>query len=847
MTISYVEYDLQDGFINHWLTAGPQATPVQDLASLQNETFKPQIIQENYTAKSGITRMPVERGPLTEGLFKIGAYEGSWSYTRCADDHTIDHSTTTAACQHLRSWAYTQLLAVQAGPVDFVLHSCGPVDVWVNGKAVFHHQQFSAQPERHSFQVGLEQGQNEILVRFESVAAPLALLLIALQVLDNAGLRVRIPTLIPSLERRNELEHVYQMIYLDRDVYAAEDTIFLCWPDDVEKPAYTDVDLKDEAGFIYGHAEDVGKPNDILFLGYSISLTAGTYRAFVMPRGWEYYESQIRITQDLPAYVLGKASFSEGPYGTLADRCVEALVHAAGMENDLFAEIAKMALNWWDNVDPKVILKAVEKVEQRQPGSQTTVLGLLGMLNRFGSHEKYPQWIKKQAKACLLNYRYAPDEPGADLLEFDAENQQILFHTAEILVGQMYPNQAFPNSGLTGSQHRQKGEQLALQWMQAQGQHGFSAWDTPEVVADNLTALCYLIDFSKSEPVWGLASVLMDKLLFSLALNSYKGAFGSTRGSAHSRSVKSCLLDATSGISRVLWGLGIFNANISGAVSIAQMSKYAMPAILADIAAGLPAEMWSREQCGAGHPVNKVTYRTPNGMLSSAQDYQPGQPGDRQHIWQATLGPNCVVFTNHPGCSNEKEERAPNFWRGNGVLPRVAQWKDALIAIYQLPADDPLGYTHAYFPFANFDEVNQKGNWVFGRKGNSFIALTASAPIETIYQGRTAKRELRVSGAQTIWLCQLGSTTQDGEFTAFQKKVSTASLGVEGLKVEWQTLRGDVLSFGWQGALLCNGKSVPLSGFKHFENPYTSVEFPCKEMEIKTDEYVLHLDFSSEG
>ena len=35
--------------------------------------------------------------------------------------------------------------------------------------------------------------------------------------------------------------------------------------------------------------------------------------------------------------------------------------------------------------------------------------------------------------------------------------------------------------------------------------------------------------------------------------------------------------------------------------------------------------------------VNITTYRTPDYMLSCAQDYRPGYGGDQQHIWQATL------------------------------------------------------------------------------------------------------------------------------------------------------------------------------------------------------------------
>jgi hypothetical protein len=846
MTVSYVEYDLHDGFIDHWLTAGPQASPIQDLTGGIDETTKVQIIQKNYSAKPGTGKTPVERGPLSEGLFKIGTYEGSWSYARCAEDHTLDHSTTTATAQHVRAWAYTQLQAAQAGPAGFVLRTCGPVDVWINGKAVFHQEQFSAQPRAYAFPVDLEAGRNEVMLRFESVAAPRALLLVALRVSAEAALRVQIPSLIPSLERRAELEQVYQGIYLDRDVYASEDTIFLHWPTAAEKMAYNDVALKDETGFIFGAAEDVGKSGDTVFLGYPVTLAAGHYRAFVMPRAWEYYESNIRITQEIPAYVMGRASFSEGPYGSLAERSLEALTHAAGLENELYAEIAKMALNWWENIDTKVILKAIESVEQRLPGSPLLALGLLGMLLRHGAHEKFPQWLKKQLKASLVNYRYAAAEPGADLLDFDAEEQQILFAACQALAGQVYPNQVFARGGLSGRQLRQRGEQLALDWMQTHGQRGFSAWDTPEVYADSLTALSHLIEFSRAEPVWGLASVLMDKMLFSLALNSFKGAFGSTRGSARSLTVKSCLLDATSGLTRVLWGLGAFTTRVSAAVSLAQMEKYTMPANIADLAAGLPAELWSREQCGQADPVNKVTYRTPNGMLCSAQDYRPGQPGERQHIWQATLAPNCVVFSSHPGCSNEKEERAPNFWRGNGVLPRVAQWKDALVAVYRLPADDPMGFTHAYFPAASFDETGQRGSWMFGRKGDGFIALTASAPLEPVSEGRTARRELRAQGTQTIWLCQLGSTSQDGDFAAFQEKVAAAPCAFDGLQVTWQTARGETLSFGWEGDFQRDGETLPLGGFAHFENPYVSAPFPCEQMDINTGgEYVLRLDFSS--
>jgi hypothetical protein len=416
--------------------------------------------------------------------------------------------------------------------------------------------------------------------------------------------------------------------------------------------------------------------------------------------------------------------------------------------------------------------------------------------------------------------------------------------TCQILAGQLYPNQTFTGCTGTGAQIRKQAEVSALAWMHRRASLGFADWDSPTSFAHILMALSHLIDLARSEPVWGLAAVLLDKLLFCLALNSFQGTFGSTRGNSRSAELKSGLLEATSGISRVKWGLGVFTQATGGAVSAALLKNYELPANIAEIAAFWPEELWSREQQAAGStPVNTVMYRTPDTMLSSAQDYRAGEPGCTEHIWQATLGASSVVFSNHPVCMSEKEEHTPNFWRGNGVLPRVAQWKDVLIALYKLPQNDRLGFTHAYFPTKNFDETVLREGWAFARKGEGYIALTASRPVELVRQGRTAFRELRAYGNEIAWLCHMGRQAVDGEFGDFQEKILRMGVSFEGLNISLSTLRSEAVSFGWDKPLQVNQVEQPLQGFKHVENPYCEADLPCKQMEIRTLEYVLRLDF----
>jgi hypothetical protein len=338
-----------------------------------------------------------------------------------------------------------------------------------------------------------------------------------------------------------------------------------------------------------------------------------------------------------------------------------------------------------------------------------------------------------------------------------------------------------------------------------------------------------------------------------MAVNSYKGVFGSTHGRTYTPLIKGAYFEATSGISRLAWGMGLFNNKIMGAVALA-CSDYEVPPLIAGIAADLPEEMWNRERHtgseqdftwsgSRGTGVNKVTYKTPDSMLCSAQDWHPGEPGFQQHIWQATFGPDAVVFVTHPKCVSEEGSQRPNFWHGNAILPRTAQWKDVLIAVHNLPEDDWMGFTHAYFPVSAFDAWEIRDGWAFAQKGEGYLALTAARGLEMVKRGNNAFRELRSYGKRNVWLAQLGRAALDGPLADFQQKILAQPPDFEDLSVRYRSLRGQELRFGWQGPLLLDGVEQPLAGFKHYENPYCVADQPARQMEIRYGDEMLRLIF----
>src|SRR5262245_58910894 len=140
MSVSYLEYQLQNGYIDNWLVAGPQATFVPDLERFEGPDFKLQIARHYHEHDSGIAQPPTERDTFAAGDTTL-----TWRYARCRDDHFVDLTAFYHTCHYLRSWAYAEVICPEPQESAFVLTTNGPADVWLNGRHIhrqehFHHQ-----------------------------------------------------------------------------------------------------------------------------------------------------------------------------------------------------------------------------------------------------------------------------------------------------------------------------------------------------------------------------------------------------------------------------------------------------------------------------------------------------------------------------------------------------------------------------------------------------------------------------------------------------------------------------------------------------------------------------------
>jgi len=614
------------------------------------------------------------------------------------------------------------------------------------------------------------------------------------------------------------------------------------------------VRLQDLNDRIYIESQPRAKGSESVRVAWGGEMPEGPIEVVLMPRFQEYYVENVRVRQHIRLEIV-KQPYTNLPYGSYEQRRREALEYAAERKEDLYGQIARMELGRWADLDIDFIRSKLGKIDRGCQNSARQLLGLLGAVYRYREESDFPKELLQELREALLKFTYIADQAGNDhgaWVDLD-ESDSIVRNACETLAGQLLCDEKFLRTGRKGEWHRDRGRDLVLSWLGQRGTNGFRLWDSPSAFADILFALVHLIDLSEDEKVQEMSAVLADKIFFSLALNSFRGIFGSTCDAADTGGTMNGRLGATAGISRLMWGMGVYNTQTAGTVALACSNEYDLPSLIADIACFLPEGIWSRERhrrtasdktSEGVWQVNKASYKTEAYMLASAQDYYPGQPGRVENIWRATMGPDAVVFVNHPVCMSEHNARRPNFWRGNGILPRVAQWHNSLVALYKLPEDDPLGFTHAYFPIYAFDEYYLTDRWAFARKGNAYLAIMASQGVDLISEGPNALRELRSTGGENVWLCQMGQRERSGDFENFRDKILSLAVESQGLSVRFVNLEGQRVSFSWEGPFVVDGEVQELSGFKHYDSPFCVAELPAEEMGIRFGAWLMKLHFS---
>lgn len=569
----------------------------------------------------------------------------------------------------------------------------------------------------------------------------------------------------------------------------------------------------------------------------------------------------------------------------------------------------------------------LEFIDGQYDCSDFRLVNLVRIMYEFG--DQIPEATRQKIEKTLFGFRYWWDEPGENSMCYWSENHQILFASAEYLIGQLYPEKVFAASGLTGKEHMAKAGIRALDWMEMRWNYGFIEFFSGVYYKEDIGPLINLIDYAEDKELVEKSKIMMDLLLYDIASQSIGTMFVSVSGRAYTGNRQGGSGQNAGGLTKYFWGNGdsirsgmvhgmmytnnytpppIFKeiANDTNNVVIKQnngldiielkeegyfgddnrsmmmqlgMESFTNPEIVRNTLSWMRqtgmfnnnfikdfkildftllrwlhleptiVKIINPQSNGVAiQKGNTYTYRTKDYTLYTAQKYHPGSYGDQHHVAGMNIGNSFSIFHTHPALEERVKNQSPNYWVGYGHLPHAVQDENVNLSIYNIPKEkgmmeaDLLDYTHAYFPTEKFDTTMFKGNYVFGKKGNTYAAFIAKNELKL--RAETDDNIIQ-EGKQTYWITEAGSMQEDHSFDEFCERIlsNKVNFDAESMALSYQS-KGKTYELKFDGDFSLNGELVNVQ-YDRYESPYIQAKKKAETLTFECKGESLHLDFDN--
>lgn len=268
--------------------------------------------------------------------------------------------------------------------------------------------------------------------------------------------------------------------------------------------------------------------------------------------------------------------------------------------------------------DFDLLVDALKYIDGRYDCSDFRIVSLIRIL--YAHEDKLSEEAKASIKQTLTGFKYWMDQPGEDSMCYWSENHQILFSSAEYLLGNYYKSDEFSNMGILGSQHSEMGKKRVLNWLEQRYLYGYTEWYSSTYYVEDIAPLSVLIDFAPDEEVRNKAKMVLDLLIYDLATQNFKGTFTANSGRMYEAAKMSGEHGSMKESISLIWpdyNRYLKVEKIEGMeVNFKYIKNYDVPEVLVDIGYDQESEQIYR----ASNGVNLSEYK--NEGLLGQEDYQ---------------------------------------------------------------------------------------------------------------------------------------------------------------------------------------------------------------------------------
>ncbi|WP_277405879.1 hypothetical protein [Lacrimispora xylanisolvens] len=407
-----------------------------------------------------------------------------------------------------------------------------------------------------------------------------------------------------------------------------------------------------------------------------------------------------------------------------------------------------------------ILMEELEGVRSRKDCSDFHFIIMIYIYRMF--HSRISDTLKNALEETMVQYRYWIDEPGDDVMWFFSENHALLFHCCQYLTGTYLPDRIFTNSGKTGAEVKERGEELLHQWFDDFFREFITEWNSNAYIPVDVLGIGTLYNLTEEDnPLHKKAQKALDMIFYSLTVNAHKGAVMTSFGRSYEKEMKGNYNAGTTSLLYVAYNAGYLNRACIGYISLI-LGNYEPPMEYKKYAViDEEEEMIFENTQGFENHVNLYLYKNNRALLSTAVGFKPFEKGYQEHILQATIDETAQVFINHPGEAFPYGSGRPNFWAGNGVLPLGAQFENTAVLRFHIEEEERIGYTHAYIPISAFSRYKGEDGVLVLEKDGAYIAVKALQGLTIQEHGPNQFREFISQGRDNVWVVRVGSLRED--------------------------------------------------------------------------------------
>ena len=171
-------------------------------------------------------------------------------------------------------------------------------------------------------------------------------------------------------------------------------------------------------------------------------------------------------------------------------------------------------------------------------------------------------------------------------MRFTTENHQELWHAAELLARQRYPNAEF-RDGRTGAWHRDHAERHLERWIDWRAKFGFSEWLSNHYYDEDLAALANVTAFAADDDLARRARDLVHLTTIDVAMNTHSGVFGCSHGRSYAPDKVDPGRTNMAGFCYLVLGVGEYRYCLSRSAVLLALEQYEPPAVVDAVLANL--------------------------------------------------------------------------------------------------------------------------------------------------------------------------------------------------------------------------------------------------------------------